>query len=206
MYKKMLKRFMPYMEANGGAAGGGGEPEPDGGSKGGQGGNMPEIDYDKLSSILDGKLNVTKDSVIKGYLKEQGLTGDELTEAIKAFKDKKKADEPNFDELNQKLSASEKRALKGEMKIAALEMTEELGLTNKEMGYALKLADVSGVIEEGKISEEKLKEAINKVLEDLPQLKAGKKGKEGFKGKVGADTNKEKLDEQEARLRKAMGL
>ena len=35
---------------------------------------QPEIDYDKIASILDGKQKATEESVLKGYFKEQGLT------------------------------------------------------------------------------------------------------------------------------------
>ena len=47
--------------------------------------------------------------------------------------------------------------------------------------YVLKRADLSQVVgQDGKISEDSLKDAINKVLEDIPALKPQADGKTGF--------------------------
>lgn len=47
-----------------------------------------------------------------------------------------------------------------------------LGLDAKTIPYVLKMADFSQAVgEDGKINEETLKNAVNKVLEDIPALK-----------------------------------
>lgn len=38
------------------------------------------IDYDKLADIVSKRSQSAEDSALKGYLKEQGLTGNELSE------------------------------------------------------------------------------------------------------------------------------
>lgn len=69
-------------------------------AEGGQGGtgaqvtqpNNTEIDYGKIEEIVNKRQQSTAESVLKGYLKEQGLTGDELNQAVNAYKNKKDQD------------------------------------------------------------------------------------------------------------------
>ena len=42
----------------------------------------PEIDYEKLSSLITGKQSATEDSVLKGYFKQQGLSKEEMDQAV----------------------------------------------------------------------------------------------------------------------------
>ena len=60
-------------------------------------------------------------------------------------------------------------------------MAVALGIDAKTIPYVLKMADLSQVVgQDGKISEDSLKDAINKVLEDIPALKPQADGKTGF--------------------------
>lgn len=153
-----------------------------------------EIDYDKLSSIIDGKLKATEESVLKGYFKEQGMTGDEMKSAIDMFKKDKASKAPNIDELNRQIedgkglvAQAEQRALMAETKVEAMTMASELGVEQKTIPYLLKMADLSSVTKDGHIDQEKLKESLNAVLSDIPQLKISAEEKSnGFK--IGADT------------------
>lgn len=155
------------------------------------------IDYAKIGEMLDGKLKATEDSFLKGYLKQQGITGDEMNQAIEMFKKEKESREPNIDALNQQIAdkeneiaAANKRALLAETKVQAMSMASELGVEQKVIPYLLKMADLSAVISNGQIDQEKLKESLNEVITDLPQLKitAEEKGN-GFK--IGADAANE---------------
>ena len=71
----------------------------------------------------------------------------------------------------------------------------EMGLDVKTIPYVMKLADTSAVVVEGKVDADKLKEAVNKVLEDVPALKQGKTEEQskGFvqvgAGQAGVQTN-----------------
>ena len=153
------------------------------------------FDYDKLASIIEGKQKVTEDTVLKGYFKEQGLTGDEMKAAIEMFKKDKAAKEPDFDALNKEiadgksaLADANARALMAETKVEAMQMAAELGVEQKTIPYLLKLADLSAVTKDGAIVPDKLKESLNAVLKDVPQLKASadEGSQSGFK--IGADT------------------
>ena len=146
----------------------------------------PSIDYDKLASIIDGKQRATEDSVIKGYFKQQGLSEDEMKQAISAFKEEKAKRTPNVDALNKQVAEANARALQAETQMQAMTMAGELGVSASKIPYLLKMADMSDVVADGKVNEEKLKESLNKVLTDLPELKT--KAEENPLGfKVGAD-------------------
>lgn len=61
-----------------------------------KGGAQPEIDYEKLASIINGKQTATEDSVLRGYFKQQGMSKEDMETAIANFKDKKKENDPNI--------------------------------------------------------------------------------------------------------------
>lgn len=153
------------------------------------------VDYDKLASIIDGKLKVTEDSVLKGYFKEQGLTGDEMKSAIEMFKKDKASRQPDIDGLNKQiedgkseLAKATQRAIMAETKMEAMTMASELGVEQKTIPYLLKMADLSSVVVDGQVDQEKLKGVLADILKDVPQLKLDKEDKpNGFK--VGADTS-----------------
>lgn len=196
------RHFMPMLSADGGGAGGdGGKGEPAGEPKA-----TPEFDYEKLASLINGKQTVAEDTVLKNYFKQQGLSPEDAGEAIKAFKEQKKNSAPNIDELNQRATTAEQRALKSEMKAMAYTLVDELGITNKEVPYVMRMAELKDVVQEGTVNKDKLKESMEKVLEELPQLKPSKADDKGFKGKVGGDGGSDGKSEHEAALRKAMGL
>ena len=169
---------------------------------------QPEIDYDKIASILDGKQKATEESVLKGYFKQQGLTGDEMKSAIEMFKKDKASREPNIDDLNKQIADGQnavaqanQRALMAETKVEAMTMASELGVEQKTIPYLLKMADLSSVTKDGQIDQEKLKESLNAVLKDIPQLKVSPEDKpNGFK--IGADTGGQQSgnDEQLAQI------
>ena len=46
----------------------------------------PQFDYDKLASLIAGKQTVTEETVLKGYFKQQGLSKEQMEQAIAAFR------------------------------------------------------------------------------------------------------------------------
>ena len=49
----------------------------------------PMIDYDKIQQMLDGTLAAKEDTALKAYFKQQGLSQQEVEQAISAFKQQK---------------------------------------------------------------------------------------------------------------------
>lgn len=172
------------------------------------GGTQPTFDYGKLAGILDNRQKANEESVLKGYFKQQGITGEEAAQAIAAFKAEKAKNTPDPIALQQQVNTAQTQALRSAMENKALLMAGELGVELKTVPYLMKLADLSGVVVEGKVDEEKLKEAIGKVLEDVPQLKAAVAG-DGQGGgirRVGADTGSTGAVSDEDQLKKIFGV
>ena len=77
-----------------------------------------------------------------------------------------------MNEIQSQLAQAQKAALTAEIQRAGTLEAITMGIDVKTAPYILKMADMSGVTgEDGKINQEALKNAIAKVLEDIPQLK-----------------------------------
>ena len=63
--------------------------------------STPAIDYEKIASIVEGKQKVAEDTVLKNYFKNQGLTGEEMAQAISSFKSQKASAQPDVANKNR---------------------------------------------------------------------------------------------------------
>lgn len=141
-----------------------------------------EIDYEKLASIIQGKQNVTEDTVLKSYFKQQGLSPEEMKQAIATFKDQKAKNQPDISAMQQQIADSTKQMQQAAVRQAATMEAVTLGLNAKTIEYVLKLADLDGCMsDKGEADQEKIKAAINKVLEDVPALKPTENQGTGFR-------------------------
>ncbi len=132
----------------------------------------PQFDYQKLADLINGKQSVTEDTVLKSFFKQQGLSQEEMGQAIAVFKKQKAESQPDVGALQNQITQAQQQALQAQIERDAMMLSSELGIDLKTMPYVLKMADMSVVVgTDGKIDQEKLKEALNKVLEDIPQLK-----------------------------------
>ena len=137
------------------------------------------IDYDRISQILEGKQAATEESVLKGYFRQQGLSKEEVEQAIASFKEQKAASQPNVTELQNVAEAAQRTAVEERIRSEALMMSAELGIELKNMVHVLRLANLKDVSDkDGRVNTEKLKEAINKVLEEIPVFKTVSPGSE----------------------------
>lgn len=141
----------------------------------------PAFDYEKLASIVAGKQNVAEDTVLKNYFKQQGLSQEEAEKAIASFKEEKAKNTPDVTALQNQIAQEKAQAQKAQIEKDAVLTAMSLGLDAKTIPYVLKLADLSSVMDkDGKINEEAVKTAINKVLEDMPQFKPVAAENKGF--------------------------
>ena len=139
------------------------------------------IDYEKIQHMLDGTLAAKEDTALKSYFKQQGLSQEEAEQAMAAFKEQKAKNQPNVTELQEQTNAALKAAQKAQMEQAATIVAVELGIDIKTVPYVLKLADLSAAVgTDGKINNEAIKEAINKVLEAVPQFKPQPSAQTGY--------------------------
>lgn len=56
---------------------------------------QPDFDYDKLANLIAGKQSITEETVLKSYSKQQGLSEDEMKQAINSFKETKAKNTPD---------------------------------------------------------------------------------------------------------------
>lgn len=165
----------------------------------------PQIDYDKIAQLVAGKQAATEESVIKGYLKQQGLTKEQMDQAIVTFKQQQAANTPDINALQTQLTQAQAAAQQAAIDKAATLAAIGLGIDAKTIPYVLKMADLSQVMgQDGQINDETLKTALNKVLEDIPALKPQSARTSGFI-QVGAPSSQQKTTTDDA-LKKAFGL
>lgn len=204
--RKMNLQF--FAEPAGSAAG----TEPTAGAQGqqappaGQQTTAPQIDYGKIQQMLDGTLAAKEDTALKAYFKQQGLSEEEMNQAIAAFKQQKAASQPDVSALQTQAAQAQAMAQQAMLEKEATLTAISLGLDAKTIPYVLKMADLSQVTgQDGKINDESLKNAINKVLEDIPALKPQPAGTTGFI-QIGASGGSGQQTNNEDALKKAFGL
>lgn len=136
------------------------------------GGNQSvSFDYDKIASILDSRQKANEESVLKGYFKQQGLDATEMAKAIEMFKADKASKQPDIEALNAQIAEANQRALNAELELKVSSLAAELGVSTAKVPYLLKMADTSKAVKDGKIDKTKLKESLETVLKDVPELK-----------------------------------
>lgn len=153
-----------------------------------QGNPAPAFDYDKLASLINGKQSVTEDTVLKSYFKEQGLSADEMKQAIGAFKEQKAKNTPDIAKMQSEVESANNAKLTAEVNQSATLEAVKQGVDVASIPYVLKMADFSAVSTDGKINTEKLTEAVKKVLDDVPALKKTADNSAGVQ-KIGGDGN-----------------
>lgn len=168
----------------------------------------PAFDYEKLADIVANRQAVNEESVLRGYFKQQGLSREEADQAISQFKAKKAENTPDVAGMQQQVADAQKAAIKARIESKALLMAGEIGVDIKTMPYVIKMADLSDAVADGKISDEKLKSCLTKVLEDIPQLKMHSDDKQEGGFRIGADTGSVGAGTSSGndRLRSAFGL
>ena len=193
----MKRRFPMNLQlfAEGGASGGQG----DGAGASGAAGNQPgasgtgaagtgsstgiQFDYEKLAGLIAGKTSVTEDTVLKSYFKQQGLSQEEMVQAIQAFK-----------------------AQKAQLENVAIMAAVGLGVDAKTIPYLIKMTDFGQAVgQDGKINEETVSNALKKTLEDVPGLKPAQSSQGGFV-QMGASGSGNQTQTDDAALKAAFGI
>lgn len=169
------------------------------------------FDYEKLASILDGRQKATEESVLKGYFKEQGLTGEEMAEAIKSFKDARAAQQPDIKgmeqsiaQLQQQVEQANRLTTMAKVENAVIVEAAKMGVDPKAIPYLVRMADLSDVGTDGEVDPAKVAARIGKVLDDIPALKPSAEQR-GFR--VGGEGEKDgQAPVDDSKLRAAFGL
>jgi len=208
----MLKLFklniQLFAEPGGEGSGGTNVNEPD--SSGNQS-QQTQIDYSKIEEIVNKRSSQTQDSVLKGYLKQQGLTGEELNQAINAYKQKKTADEQqkiqeaeNMKIENQKLKA---QILNSSIDSKLTTLAAAEGISAEKIPFLAKLIDRSGLADDkGNVLEDKIKEAMESVVKAFPDFKgSSSQNNNGFQ-QIGSGGNQQQTSSIDEKLDAIFGI
>jgi hypothetical protein len=162
-----------------------------------------QIDYSKIEEIVNKRSSQSMDSALKGYLKQQGLSGDELTQAVNSYKQQKAETEQkkiqeaeNMKLENEKLKAQILNT-NIENKLASLAASE--GVSADKIPFLAKLINRDGLTnEKGEILDDKIKESMNEVIKAFPDFKGNSQNNNGFQqiGGGGSNRGRNSVDEQ----------
>ncbi|MDT8901161.1 hypothetical protein [Anaeroselena agilis] len=178
MLIKLYRLFnMPHFDANGGAGGGGdgGGAGGDGGNGGGNGnggqgnaGGGKTFSQEDVDAIIAKRLARAEKDFATKMEEERKKASLSETEKLKA--EKEEADKKG----KAAIEAANQRLVTAEAKVQAA----ALGVHPDKITHVLKLADLSGadVNDKGEVNVKVVKQAIEAVLKDLPELKAGGQG------------------------------
>lgn len=158
--------------------------------------STPAIDYEKIASIVEGKQKVAEDTVLKNYFKNQGLTGEEMAQAISSFKSQKASAQPDVANLQEELRVAQAQALQTKIESNLQLAAMKQGVGSNVLPYVLKLADSTNLSLDSK--DEDYEAVIAKVLEDVPAFKPEATAPTGFtqvgsKGDVKQSTTNDDL-------------
>lgn len=167
--------------------------------------SAPQIDYDKIAEIVKSGTSQKESAILKSYFSQQGLSADEMTAAISAYKEQKAANTPDVTAMQSQLEQAQNAALQSEIQRMGTLEAIALGIDVKTVPYVLKLADMSAVADkDGNVNQEALKKAVSKVLEDVPQFRPLANAGNGFK--LGADGSQEQQKATDDALKAAFGI
>ena len=151
------------------------------------------VDYDKIQAMLDNATAKKENAVLKSYFQQQGLSEDEISQAIATFKQNKQQQTEQQQNANANLqnevAAAQKVAEQAQVELAATKVAMTLGIDSKTLPYVLKMADFSKAKgTDGKISDDNIKAALEQVLKDVPALKPAAENNTGFQIGAGQQT------------------
>lgn len=179
-----LQFFAEGGDGNGGQSAGG-DNEQAGQQSGQNNQQTTGVDYDKIQAMLDNATAKKENAVLKSYFQQQGLSEDEISQAIATFKQNKQQQTEQQQNANANLqnevAAAQKVAEQAQIELAATKVAMTLGINAKTLPYVLKMADFSKAKDtDGKISEDNVKAALEQVIKDVPALKPVQENNAGF--------------------------
>ncbi|WP_337955548.1 hypothetical protein [Clostridium sp. AF02-29] len=77
----------------------------------------PTIDYGKIQQMLDGTLAAKEDTALKAYFKQQGLSQEEVEQAIAAFKAEKAKNQPDVGAMQSQLAKAQTAAQEAQIQV-----------------------------------------------------------------------------------------
>lgn len=163
---------------------------------------------EQLDGIVSSRTARAEQSALKSFFQQQGMSESEVTQAINAYKEQKAKNAPDVAGMQSQIAQVQSRNLQLTIENSATLQAMELGIDAKSIPYVIKMADFKQVAgTDGTIDVEKVKAAINKVLEDVPALKPADSGANNNQGftQIGAP-NSNNQQNQDDLLRGIFGI
>lgn len=107
----MKKRMYLQLFDNGAGAGSGGQGGDAGDGSGGQNGNTGNgmYTYEQLEEIASARAQRSERAALASFFRSQGMTEEEVTQAINTFKTQRAANQPNAAKLQQDLESANQK-------------------------------------------------------------------------------------------------
>lgn len=167
--------------------------------------SAPTYTQEQLDSMVSAREQRAANAALKSFFSQQGMTEEEITQAIESYKSNREKNKPDIGAITAQAEQYKAEALKAKIESQATLEALKLGVDTAAVQYVLRMADFTKVTDDkGGIDGEKLKNAVSKVLEDVPQLKKDVKAS-GFT-QIGAGANDTGQENETDRIRKAFGL
>ena len=164
------------------------------------------FDYDKLAEAIAKRNASHETAVLKGMLKEQGLTKEEVDEAVKQYKqnqaNKAKEEQKRIDDILAENQRYKEAEIVKQVNDEASKIAKEIGVRDDRIETLIALCDRSKFTDDkGVVNKEEMKKELEAKLTSVPEFK-NKKQVTIQSVKTNAQTPHEMTDEEEYRKRK----
>lgn len=162
---------------------------------------------EQLDGIVNNRIARAEQSALKvPFFQQQGMSENEVTQAINSYKEQRAKNKPDVAGMQTQLAQEQSRNLQLTIENSATLQAVGLGIDAKSIPYVIKMADFKDVAgEDGTVDAEKVKAAINKVLEDVPALKPAESGANNQGFQIGAPNNNNQQNQDDL-LRGIFGI
>ena len=166
-------------------------------------------DYDAIFAKLDAILDKRADGLARSALKDNGISEEEAREIAAAYRAHKAGAEKSAAESLTALR-TENADLKAQIMQSRIQTEVRRAAASQGVGaemvpYLMRLGDFAGAVNaKGELSAEKISEAVQKVLTDLPALKADKRG--GGVVAIGGNGSQDPAQAESDKMRRWFGL
>ena len=164
----------------------------------------------ELFALLNKVLEKKETSLAKSILKDNGMADEEIGEVISRYKASKQSAKTQEAEALTALKAQNaeltKKLFDIELNGAAAKAAAEIGMDSSKLSYAMKLADTTKAVNDGKIDNDALKSALEEVLKNIPEFKSKTTQENTGVRKVGVQNEEPETIDSLSKFIKARGL
>lgn len=185
---KKRKMILQMFEDGAGSGAAGGQAGGTGAGDGGQNGNAGSASgahgtgtytYEQAEEIASARANKAERAALVNYFRSQGMTEDEVTQAIRDFKEQKAKRQPNTEQMQHDLD----EALKENARMKNEKILAEKGVKSEDLDYVMFKVE--------KMVDDKtdFKKAAEKYLKENPRFAVGGRGTGTYRVSTGSQSS-----------------